>query len=513
MGSGILGRILLVFSVVYHRLRSLLSPDHRLHQSRFARTDELRLLLQDTPGAKGLLLGKGKSGHVVTVLPTQTRRELGNLLVVGPTRSGKGLLATSQLLTWKHSVIINDIKGELFTQTAGYRESLGPVFVIDPTGVGHAFDPLQNKHSEDELYSAASRLLFKPDEGEGVIFTQRATAMLTQLFLASRLEKQAPLPYVRHIIRLGLAGAAARLNQVDPALATQFLDVRFSEASLSDRFLLSAWGTLTARLRPLLTETVVRCFARSDFAVQELLSSQQPVTVYLRWPERDLLVLSPLVRLLWGTLIDELITSFDRRGGVGCQPVLLLIDEAGRTAIPSLADHATTVVGRGISLWLAVQSLSQLETVYGQARAQVLRDNMESQIYYRPTDLATAHYLEKRLGNTSAYAHSTTAKEGAETSEGLAERPIPLLTAQDILQLTDEEIIGFHRHLPPFRLTRMDWRTQPRLAQRRTLPAPQLAKLPALSDLPIGNRETLTQELIDPDLIHTDTEQATGQLN
>ena len=98
MGSGILGRILLSFSAVYHRLRSLLSPDHRLHQSRFARTDELRLLLQDTPGADGLLLGKGKSGHVVTVVPTQTRRELGNLLIVGPTRSGKGLLATSQLL-------------------------------------------------------------------------------------------------------------------------------------------------------------------------------------------------------------------------------------------------------------------------------------------------------------------------------------------------------------------------------------------------------------------------------
>ncbi len=513
MGSGILGRIFLFFSAVYHRLRSLLSPDHRLHQSRFARTDELRLLLQDTPDADGVLLGKGKSGHVVTVVPTQTRRELGNLLIVGPTRSGKGLLATSQLLSWQHSVIVNDIKGDLFTATAGYRSSLGDVYVLDPTGVGHAFDPLLGKNSEDELYSAASHLLFNPREGEGLIFTQRATAMLTQLFLAARLEKQAPLPYVRHIIRLGLAGAASRLNQVDPALATQFLDVRFSDVSLSDRFLLSSWGTLTARLRPLLTETVVRCFTHSDFAVQALLSSDKPVTVYLRWPERDLLALSPLVRLLWGALIDELITSFDTKQGNGCHPVLLLIDEAGRTAIPSLADHATTVVGRGITLWLAVQSLSQLETVYGKARAQVLRDNMESQIYYRPTDLATAKYLEARLGDTSAYAHSTTAKEGAETSEGLAERPIPLLTAQDILQLTDEEIIGFHRHLPPFRLTRMDWRTQPIFAQRRTLPAPELPHLPELSDLPLGNREHVTQELIDPDLIHNDTEPAAGQLN
>src|SRR2546423_15578424 len=60
-------------------------------------------------------------------------------------------------------------------------------------------------------------------------------------------------------------------------------------------------------MRPLLTETVVRCFAISDFAAEQLVSAERPVSVYLRWPERNLLALSPLVRLLWGTLIDELI--------------------------------------------------------------------------------------------------------------------------------------------------------------------------------------------------------------
>jgi hypothetical protein len=39
------------------------------------------------------------------------------------------------------------------------------------------------------------------------------------------------------------------------------------------------------------------------------------VTVYIRWKEQDLLALSPLVRLLWGSLIDELTTTFDGRGG------------------------------------------------------------------------------------------------------------------------------------------------------------------------------------------------------
>ncbi len=275
----------------------------------------------------------------------------------------------------------------------------------------------------------------------------------------------------------------------------------YKDANLADRFLLSAWGTLTARMRPLLTETVVRSLTRSDFTAEALMRRDRPVTVYFRWKEQDLLALSPLVRLLWGSLMNELITTYDKTQGQGCNPVLLLIDEAGRTAIPMLADQATTVVGRGVYLWVAIQSLSQLETEYGKARAQVLRDNMESQLYYRPTDLATARYLEERLGTYSAYAHSTTSRDGAETSEGLSERPLPLLTAQDILQLRDEEVIGFHRRLPPFRIRRMDWRTHDLLVKRAHMTAPTLSALPEVTDIPIVQSQTsrFPDGYIDPD--------------
>ncbi len=202
--------------------------DKRLHRARFARLDELTGITSSTPHPTSLLLGVNRFKQFFLVRSTKERRELGNMLIVGPTRSGKGLLATSQLLTWGGSVVINDIKGDLFTATAGYRSSLGPVFVLDPTGVGHRYDPLQSKKTEDELFSSAARLLFKPDEGDGAIFTQRATAMLTQLFLASRAENEPPLPYVRQIIRSGLQATAMRLNGLSPVLATQFLDVSYN---------------------------------------------------------------------------------------------------------------------------------------------------------------------------------------------------------------------------------------------------------------------------------------------
>src|SRR5260370_40354278 len=102
MGTGILilQRLLLFLSMSMHRIRALFSSDNRLHRARFARTYELSQLLSSGVVSDGLLLGTRKGRDFVTVRSTQTRRELGNLLVVAPTRAGKRLLAISQRLSW-----------------------------------------------------------------------------------------------------------------------------------------------------------------------------------------------------------------------------------------------------------------------------------------------------------------------------------------------------------------------------------------------------------------------------
>ena len=46
----------------------------------------------------------------------------------------------------------------------------------------------------------------------------------------------------------------------------------------------------------------------------------------------------------------------------------------------------------------------------------------------------------------------------------------------------EEEVIGFHRNLPPFRARRMDWRRFPRLAQKTRIPPPNLSVLPELPE-------------------------------
>jgi type IV secretory pathway TraG/TraD family ATPase VirD4 len=66
-----------------------------------------------------------------------------------------------------------------------------------------------------------------------------------------------------------------------------------------------------------------------------------------------------------------------------------------------------------------------------------LRNNCESQLYYRQASQETAEYLQKSLDYKSGFAHSKTDHEGA-ISKGESEREIPLMSAQEIKQMSDE---------------------------------------------------------------------------
>jgi type IV secretory pathway TraG/TraD family ATPase VirD4 len=210
----------------------------------------------------------------------------------------------------------------------------------------------------------------------------------------------------------------------------------------------------------MLSDELLRCFDGSDFTAADIITSKQPSTVYLRLPEAELLALAPVVRLIFQTLIHDMQTTYDKRPGrsakeKGCYPVLLLLDEAGRVKIPQLYEYATTVVGRQMSLWVAIQSIKQLDAIYGPANAEVLLDNMDTQIFYRQRR-ATAKYLEEELGRRSDYSHSQSRREGGYETQGMSEQGVPVMTANQIKQMQDSDILVFHHNLPAFRARRMN---------------------------------------------------------
>jgi type IV secretory pathway TraG/TraD family ATPase VirD4 len=166
-----------------------------------------------------------------------------------------------------------------------------------------------------------------------------------------------------------------------------------------------------------------------------------------------------------------------------------------------LYEYATTVVGRQISLWVAIQSIKQLDAIYGPANAEVLLDNMDTQLFYRQRR-ATAKYLEEELGRKSEYSRSQSTREGGNATQGISEQGVPLMTANEIKQMDDWDVIVFHHNLPPFRARRMNWLEHSVLRERQAKQPPILSPLPPL--IPITLRSPLSpvdddDELINPD--------------
>jgi len=477
--------------------------DKRLHKSRFARLDELETLLSRNPVNDGLILGSVKQfyvfRHYICVRPTKEKKEIGNSLIIAPTGGGKGNLIRGQIVAWKQSLIINDPKGDLFLATAGYRSKIGDVYVIDPTrGVGHSYDPLYKKATEDTYLSVAGALVFDGKDHEA-FWSKSAARMIIQLFKAARIEDIPPLIYLRLMIDLGLPAVAKRLHSLDPKIATSFLGAHLEEVHLdTNRTLYGIWSTLQTCLTPFLTETLVRCFTRSDFTPETIMRSDRPVTLYLRWEETELERLAPLIRVFCISLMKGLIACYDKIDGKGCRPVLLCLDEIGRTPIPDLDGYVSTVRSRNIFMQLYAQSFAQLEKNYGEKAAQTISSNMDTHIILRPNDRDTAASIEAWLGRGSQFAESINMRQGNELfSESLSEQGIPVLSARELQEMHDKHAIIFHRNFKPIKAYRLKWWQSSMLKARQGLPPPALPELPHIPDMdPIPPKP---QFFLDPD--------------
>jgi type IV secretion system protein VirD4 len=67
-----------------------------------------------------------------------------HVLAFAPTRSGKGVgLVIPTLLTWPHSTVIHDIKGENWQLTAGFRSKFSHCLLFNPADPKSArYNPL-----------------------------------------------------------------------------------------------------------------------------------------------------------------------------------------------------------------------------------------------------------------------------------------------------------------------------------------------------------------------------------
>jgi type IV secretion system protein VirD4 len=436
-----------------------------------------------------------------------------HVLAFAPSGSGKSTcLVIPTLLTWTSSVVVLDIKGELWHLTAGYRrEVLGQACLrLDLScadGTAAAYNPLllvprgpgDVKHAQ-----TVADVLVDPEgkDQPRTFWEQSAHALLTAVILhvlyaeedktlagCARLlsDPARPLPETleallstRHDPGLDRGwidphrGRATYTHPVVAAAARSLLDM---DPRTSSGIVATAQAHLSLFRDPVLAANTARC----DFTPLDLVAGERPVSLYLTLAPADLDRLRGPIRLVLNQLCRALTERLDFEPA-SSRPahrhaLLLLLDEFAVLGKLDFFGRAMAYLrGYGIRVYLSIQSLAQLHDIYGPH--QSITANCPLQVAFAPADLETAELLSRMVGPTTVHLAKRALNDAPLTfgprrhTLSLHELARPLLTAEEVRRLPDGEALVFVAGHPTVRGRRVAYFADAEWAGRGGLGAP-----------------------------------------
>ncbi len=457
------------------------------------------------------------------------RKEMGHALFVAPTRRGKGLNLTSNLLNWKGSAIVLDLKGEFHALTSGWRSANGDhVILLDPTvsgdassgyvQAGHTYDPVKAlADDEDELAAMAEIMLDPGRDGTNSIFGETALTAVVAMLRAAALEGVPTFEYIALCTRqLGMKRACQRMWALSDPLGivqgnlTMFLSKPVPTAGEADwgegtrpSLASQSWKNITTRLRPLMTPGPRAMMAGSELKASDLWT--RPTTVYLLCPESRVETLRPVLRLIMHSLVQSYMRQADRHPDQSRVPLLLALDETGRVPLPGLPGLTATASGRGITILTYVQDIAQLEAAYEATGASEVITNSDTRVYWGTGSPETAERVSRDSGQQSQLLItgststpdtnllSVLAGDPAPTptkSESETWQHRPLITPDEVRQLPLDTVLILSDNRPPIKAERLKWYELPALAARAEIKRAAIPTRP----IEVGNVQEMEEK-------------------
>jgi type IV secretion system protein VirD4 len=390
-----------------------------------------------------------------------------HVLCYAPTRSGKGVgLIVPTLLSWKQSVFVTDLKGELYELTAGWRHEyahnrilrfepaaasgsccfnpmeelrigteheVGDVqnlalLIVDPDGKGLRADSHWQKTAYSLLVGCILHLCYK-GKVEG---TPATFAALDQMLADSSRPIQELWAEMLTFCHIN-----GRNHPVVSASARDMMDRPSQEAG-------SVLSTTKTFLDLYRDPTVAKNTSRSDFRIRDLMHYTDPVSLYIISQPNDKARLRPLVRIVVNMIVRLLADKMEFENGrpkpTYKHKLLAMIDEfpaLGKLEI--LQESLAFVAGYGIKCYLISQDINQLksrETGYGPD--ETITSNCHVQTAFPPNRLETAEHLSKLTGQTTVIKEQVTRSGrglGTQASTTMHEIQRPLLTPDECLRM------------------------------------------------------------------------------
>lgn len=350
-----------------------------------------------------------------------------HIAAIAPTRSGKGVgLVIPTLLSWPHSTVIHDMKGELWALTAGWRQkhANNKVLKFDPAAVSGScrFNPLNevrlnSKHEVADVQNLVTIIVDPDGKGLNDHWTKTAHAFLTgvTLHLLYLKQQKKESPANLYDVAMALSDPNREIKELyeemlntqhkqgatHPVVAAAARDMLNRPEAERGSVLSSAMSYLSLYRDPLV-EANTRI---SDFEIQDLMYHKQPVSLYLVVRPADKDRLKPLMRLILNQIVRTLTREeMQFKNGKPVQTyehrLLLMLDEFpsfGRLEV--FQEALAFIAGYGIKAYLIMQDISQLRAAYGNDES--ILSNCHVRVAYAPNKPETAEWLSKLTGTTT----------------------------------------------------------------------------------------------------------------
>ncbi|SFW68365.1 type IV secretory system conjugative DNA transfer family protein [Luteibacter sp. UNCMF366Tsu5.1] len=454
--------------------------------ARFAGYAELRKAGLFTQTPQSILIGKYK-GRELWLGGAQ------HVITISPTRSGKTTsIAIPVLLSYEHSMVVLDLKGELYKATSGWRESKGQHVRIwapyDEHGKTHRFSPMTTladmPHTRriGEIQTMAA-ILYPDAAGQDPFWVAQSraafTAFVSYMFEAwdhaiasSKGVMPDPnthpeFPSFERVLRFSSGedggGTMAMLQALlkDPKrqfISTQTRTVFSNLTGLAEQTFSSVMASMHAPLQQFLSPILAAATNATDIDVRSL--RRKLTTLYVIIPTNKLDESAKLLNIFFSTVIGN---NLDKQ--LGEEPdlkyqMLMLMDEftaMGRVDV--WAKRISIAASYGVRDLCIVQSRSQLRAAYGDHDAQNFITNHGAQIVFAPREQADANEYSDMLG------YKTVRKQQRSTSHGGGGRQVStnhieerraLMLPQEVKELPADEELIFYEGCKPIR-ARKNW--------------------------------------------------------
>ena len=374
----------------------------------------------------------------------------GHILVVGGAGSGKSsCLAIPSLIAWRQRVFAIDIKGELSGRTSDRRPTarvFNPLLDSSP-GYNPYYLLRGSRNPAQDAKEIAFALIHKTENVREPFWIDGARNLLTGAILhffsagysfIETIEAVQSTP-VQHLV----SDIHSSDNQAAKMYINQLVDMDIKTLS-------GIYAEVSNHIMLFATDQDIRdCLSKPDTITPEDLENGKDI--FINIPEDKIEQWKPLLTLI----VNQFLKHFERRPDEGATPVLFLLDEFPRlgkveTAITGLA----TLRSKKITIALFVQSLAQLDAIYGRDSRKVIADNCQYKAILNATDAETQDYFSRLVGTydkkkksqSASFEQYTGMGQGTGTSLTTEEKRI--IKPEEFAILTDIVLLtpfGFAR--------------------------------------------------------------------